>query len=327
VDVLSAFQGRRVLITGGLGFLGLNLVPALLDRGARVRLLNRSLEPLALAWLDRVTAGRPVELLQGDIADRERMPGWLDGADVVINLAGESGAMKSVEEAQTDMEVNVAGHLNLLNALRALAAPPRVVFVSSRLVYGITGSAPVAETHPPQPTSLYGLHKLTVEHYHRIYRQLFGLPYVVLRVTNPYGPYQLPHRRHYGIINRFIMTAIAGGTITLFGGGPQLRDYIHVADVTDAILLAAVDERADGETLNVGAGISLSLGGVAERIVHLAGSGRIDCVPWPENHQKVETGDFCCDTDRIERLLSWRARVGLDEGLRDTIDRYRELLA
>jgi len=309
-----------------LGFLGLNLVPALLDLGARVRLVNRSAEPLALSWLERVTAGRPVELIRGDIADPQGVHRWLDGAAVVVNLAGESGATKSLQQAQEDMQVNIAGHLNLLDALRPLPAPPRVVFPSSRLVYGVTGQTAVAESHPPQPTSLYGLHKLTVEHYYRIYRQSFGVPFVVLRVTNPYGPYQLPQRRHYGIINRFIMTAIEGGTITLFGGGHQLRDYVHVADVTEAIVCACTDERAEGQVLNVGSGASHSLRSIAEQIVESAGTGRIETVPWPEDHRKVETGDFFCDPRHIEQLLGWRARIELTAGLRDTIARYRELL-
>ena len=148
-------NGRQVMVTGGLGFLGLNLVPTLLDAGARVRILNRSLEPQALSWLDRLARGRSLTVFQGDIADAERMPGWLGDADVVVNLAGESGAVKSVQEAQTDMQVNIAGHLNLLDAIRVLPVLPRVVFVSSRLVYGITGTMRAAEARPPnRPASM-----------------------------------------------------------------------------------------------------------------------------------------------------------------------------
>ncbi len=315
----------RVMLPGGLGFLGLNLVPLLLDRGARVRILNRSLDPLAVGWLEHAAAGRPVELLQGDIAD-PRMPEWLEGIDLVINLAGESGAAKSLSEAQADMQVNIAGHLNLLNAARSQARPPRMVFLSSRLVYGVTGDAPVDENHLTRPTSLYGLHKLTVEHYHRIFQEHDGLPFTVLRVTNPYGPYQLPHGRNHGIVNRFVMTALAGGTLRLFGDGGQLRDYIHVADTAEAIVRAGTDERAVGETLNLGSGASVSLGDVARRIVAAAGSGRIETVPWPEGDRKVETGDFLCDTRRIETLLGWKAEISLEEGLRRTVEACRGLI-
>lgn len=319
--------GKRVLLTGGLGFLGLNLVPALLAAGAQVRLLNRSHDPLAVAWLARLAAGRAVELLRGNIADAERMPAWLRDVDLVLNLAGESGAVKSVQLAENDMQVNIAGHLNLLNALRALPAPPRVVFASSRLVYGITGATPTAEGHPTQPTSLYGLHKLTVEHYHRIYRLHFGIPFTVLRLTNPYGPYQLPSRHHHGILNRFVMTALGGGTIQLFGGGPQLRDYLHVADAAEAILRASLLPETDGEILNLGVGVSHSLGEAAGRIVALAGAGRVESVPWPAGYEKVETGDYLCDTHRFASLVGWQPRIGLEEGLHRTVREYRELLA
>ncbi len=318
---------RSVLITGGLGFLGLNLVPALLAAGARVSILNRSLDPLALAWLDRVAAGHPVAVQGGDISDREQIHGWLREAELVINLAGESGAAKSLSDAQADMQVNIAGHLNLLDALRRRDKPPRVVFVSSRLVYGVTGQGPVDEGRPPLPTSLYGLHKLTVEHYHRLYWQHFGVPFTILRLTNPYGPYQLPHRREYGVVNRFVMAAIRGETIRLYGGAPQLRDYVYVGDVVEALLRVAADERASGETLNVGSGTPMGLCDMAQAIVAAAGSGRLAVVPWPELEKKVETGDFVCDVGRIRELLGWRARVDLAEGLRATVESYRALLS
>jgi nucleoside-diphosphate-sugar epimerase len=318
--------GSRALIAGGLGFLGLNLVGPLLDAGAEVRVLSRSLHPLALAWLDEICGGRAVEVVQRDLGDAERHPEWFDGFDLIFQLAGESGAAQSVREARADMQANVAGHLALLEAIRSLASPPRVVFASSRLVYGSTGSEPVSEEHPTRPTSLYGVHKLTVEHYHRLYWMHYGVPFCALRITNPYGPYQLPGRRHYGILNHFAMTALAGETISLYGGGGQLRDYIHVADVARALLLAATAERASGEIFNLGAGRSVTLQGAASRLVALAGAGRLEEVAWPEGALRVETGDFVCDVARIAERLGWRAEIDLDSGLGATLDAYRRLL-
>ncbi|HEY0511548.1 MAG TPA: NAD-dependent epimerase/dehydratase family protein [Thermoanaerobaculia bacterium] len=320
-------QGRCVVLLGGLGFIGLNLVPELLRAGARVEIVNRSLDPLALRWLDRQAAGSSVGVHQGDIRDAEKLHGWLEPADVVINLAGESGAVKSVRDAPTDAQVNVGGHLAVLEALRGRRRPVRVVFISSRLVYGVTGPTPVDEAHPARPTSLYGLHKLTVEHYHRLYWEHFGIPYTVLRLTNPYGPFQLPDRREYGIVNRFILTALRGETITLFGDGSQLRDYLHVSDAVAAILRTSTDGRAAGEILNVGAGVSVSLREMAEKIVAAVGSGRVGVVPWPEGYERVETGDFLCDTGYIERLIGWKAGTDLETGLRRTVDCCREILA
>ncbi len=315
------------MLLGGLGFIGLNLVPELVLAGARVEILNRSLDPLALRWLDRQAGGAPVSVRQGDIRDAEKLHGWLRAADVVINLAGQSGAVKSACDALVDAQVNVGGHLAVLEALRGCRHPPRVVFISSRLVYGVTGSTLVAEPHPALPTSLYGLHKLTVEHYHRLYWEHFGIPYTVLRLTNPYGAFQLPGRREHGVANHFFLAALRGETITLFGGGRQLRDYLHVSDAVAAILRATTDERAAGEILNVGAGVSVSLREMAERIVEVAGSGKVEAAPWPEGYERVETGDFLCDIGRIERLLGWRPVLDLEMGLRKTMETCREILA
>ena len=316
-----------MVLLGGLGFIGLNLLPELLRAGARVEIVNRSLDPLAVRWLDRQAGGAPLSLHQGDIRDVEKLHSWLRTADVVVNLAGESGAVKSERHALADAEVNVGGHLAVLEALRGRPRPARVIFVSSRLVYGVTGSAVVDEDHPTRPTSLYSLHKLTVEHYHRLYWEHFGIPYTVLRLTNPYGPFQVPDRREHGIVNRFILAALRGQAITLFGGGRQLRDSIHISDASLAILRAAADAQATGETLNVGAGVSVSLREMAERIVEITGSGTVESVPWPEGYERVETGDFLCDTRRIERLLGWRPVMELETGLRKTVAFYRELLA
>jgi UDP-glucose 4-epimerase len=317
--------GQRALVTGGLGFLGLNLVGPLLDGGAQVRLLSRSLDPLAIAWLDEIRSGRPVEVLQGDAAMAEQRPEWFVGVDYVFHLAGESGAEKSLRKAHQDMEVNVSVHLGLLEALRARDRPPRVVFASSRLVYGATAAEPVNEQHATQPTSLYGVHKLAAEHYHRIYWMHHGVPYCSLRITNPYGPYQLPSRRHYGILNRFMIAALAGDSIPLYGGGSQLRDYVHVDDVARALLAAAIDERAVGQTFNLGSGQSIAIGNAARRIVDLAGSGRVEEVPWPPGALQVETGDFLCDISHIDAQLGWRPRIGLDEGLTKSLGAYRSL--
>ena len=319
-------RGETVVVAGGLGFIGLNLTAALLRAGARVRIINRTAKPQARRWLEQVDGGHAVELVEGDIGDVALLAPQVADATLVINLAGESGAAKSLREAQRDTEVNVLAQIRLLDTIRETGNHPRLVFVSSRLVYGITGAEAASEAHPTRPTSLYGLHKLTVEHYYRLYWEHHGIPYTALRVTNPYGPYQLPERVQYGIVNRFVMAALAGETLPLFGGGRQLRDYLFVTDLVDAILLGATLDAGIGQTFNVGSGLPTSLREVSQLIVELAGSGRVEVVPWPDSDRKVETGDFVCDTSRIARLLGWQCGVPLREGLARTVEAYRALV-
>jgi len=319
-------RGPQVLVIGGLGFIGLNLVRPLLASGARVRILNRSVDPQARTWLDRLAEGHPITVCHGELSETTRLEEWLEDIDAIVNLAGESGAERSVRESITDMHSNVASQLTLLDKLREMGRSPVLVFASSRLVYGVTRAECVDESRLPRPTSVYGVHKLTVEHYHRLYWELHGIPSVILRLTNPYGPYQLPRRRHYGILNRFVMAALRGESIKLYGDGVQLRDYVHVDDVADAVLKALHNSGAVGETFNIGSGASVALGEVARRVVALAGSGTVESAPWPEGARKVETGDFRCDIRHARERLGWSPTVDLDAGLLRTISSYRELI-
>lgn len=319
---------RRVLVTGGLGFLGLNTVGGLLDRGAQVRIVSRSRSATALEWLDRIAAARPVELVIADVGTAA--PGvspWLEGLDAVVHLAGESGAAWSLDRPSQELHGNVEAQLFFLDALRRMACPPHVVFVSSRLVYGAGGGVPVDERSPVDPTSLYAAHKLTVENYLKVYGRSTGLPWTILRVTNPYGPFQPPATETHGVVNRFVQAAIASRPITIYGDGSQLRDVLHVDDVVRAILLSLGETAARSEVLNVGAGRSLPLAEIARRVVAIARSGTLESRPWPESDLRVETGDFRCSTARIAGLLGWQPRIDLDEGLERTVRAYRDLFA
>lgn len=319
----SGWPGRRVLVPGGLGFLGLNTVASLVRQGAFVRVLSRSLPPLALLWLDHLRHGLEVEVLEGDIANESGWPGWLDGIDTVIHLAGESGAAKSLQQAWLDLRVNVEGHLTLLDALRERPAAPRLVFASSRLVYGRTGRCAVNEEHLTAPTSLYGVHKLTIEHYLRIYGLSFGLESISLRLTNPFGPYQLPARRTHGFVNRFVIQALGGEPILVYGEGRQQRDVLFVDDAVEAILAAADHASQEAPSINVGAGASLPLMEIAGKVAERVDGALLENRPWPATDRLVETGDFFCDRSLAERVLGWSPKAGLDEGLDRTVAFYR----
>lgn len=318
---LAAYHNRTVLVTGGFGFIGSNLVPRLVELGADVRLLARSWPP------ENDSAGtgvrRKVRFFKGDIRDEAVVRRAVVGCDFVFHLAGKSGSATSNESPLEDLDVNCRGLLILLNSVRLLAPKAVVVFPSSRLVYAPNLPMPVTEHAETSPISIYGAHKLASESYLHIFGRLYGTRSVVLRITNPYGPFQRPEQTNYGVINQFIHRAVRGETISLFGTGDQLRDYIHIDDVVRALLLVAMSPAAANGTFNVGCGYGTSLAELANLVVDLAGGGRVEHVPWPEAEARVETGPFYADTTRLEDATGWVPRVGLADGVRSVMSRLR----
>jgi nucleoside-diphosphate-sugar epimerase len=270
---------------------------------------------------------RGVHIVEADIRDGEAMRRFVGQPAVIFNLAGRSGAVRSVDDPLTDLDVNCRGSLELLQAVQQENRSAKVVFCSSRLVYGQVGEQPVREDRETAPRCAHAIHKLAAEQYLRLYEQLFGLSFSVARITNPYGPGQPGARTDYGVVNRMIHLALAGNTITVYGDGSQRRDYIHIDDVVEALLRLGERGAADGVTYNVGTGLGTPLVDMAHAIVAAAGSGRIEHVPWPGIALQIETGDFVADISRIQNDLGWRPRVGLDEGLRRTVAHYRAHVA
>jgi nucleoside-diphosphate-sugar epimerase len=316
---VSFYRDRRVLVLGGLGFIGRSLTAYLRRAGARVTVVTRSLAAHRDAIADPDAGTHVVRRAEADLRDGPAMAAAVAEQDVVFNLAGQSGAVRSMEDPWTDLDVNVRGNLVLLEAMRAVSPAAKVVFVGSRLEYGRVGVAPVGEDHPSDPLCLHAVHKLAVEQYLRLYGKLFGLRFAVARVTNPYGPGQPRGRTAYGVINRMIHLALSGGTLTVYGDGSQRRDYIYIDDVAAALARLGESPASDGRVYNVGTGVGTRFVDAARRITDLAGSGRVELVDWPPLAAQIETGDFIADISRIRREVGWQPVVALDEGLQRTI--------
>jgi UDP-glucose 4-epimerase len=312
-----AFRGRVVLVTGGFGFVGSNLVPRLIELGAEVRVLAHSWPPPGELWDE---GERPkVRLYKGDIRDEAVVQDAAEGSDFVFHLAGKSGASTSNESPLEDLDVNCRGLLLLLDAMRNLAPEAVLVFPSSRLVYAPNLPLPVAEHAQTRPLSIYGAHKLAAENYLSVFQHHHGLKSVVLRITNPYGPFQRPEQRNYGVINQFIHKAVRGQPITLFGAGEQLRDYVHVDDVAAALMTAATSPAAVNGTFNVGSGHGTSLAELAALIVQVAGTGTVEHVEWPKAEAQVETGNFVADIGSFTAATGWTPKVALRDGLEGVV--------
>ena len=311
----------RVLVIGGLGFIGVNLTERLVTEGRTVTIVT----PSRAKHADRAVAfeARGVRIVEGDLRDAAAMTKAVAGQAIVFNLAGESGAVRSMEDPWTDLDVNCRGNLVLLEALRTVNRDAKLVFVGSRLEYGRQTIQPVDEEQAPDPLCLHAIHKLTVEKYLRLYGSLFGLRYTIARVTNPYGPGQPPGRTAYGVVNRLIHLALAGDALPIYGDGTQRRDYIHVDDLVSALVGLAGSPSSDGRVFNVGSGEGTRMIDMAHAIIELAGGGRVEHVAWPALAGQIETGDFVADISRMRAELGWAPAIALREGLQKTIAHYR----
>lgn len=317
---MSPFEHRRVLVIGGFGFIGVNLTERLHALGARVTIATRSIQRHSEAATDAASQG--ARILEADLRDEAAMRAAVAGQDIVFNLAGQSGAVRSMEDPFTDLDVNCRGNLVLLEALRAENRSAKLVFVSSRLAYGRAGSKPVTEDDIANPTSMHAMHKLAVEKYLEIHGRVHGLLFAIARLTNPYGPGQPSDRTAYGVVNHMIHRALAGDTIPVYGDGRQQRDYIYIDDAVAALLRMGESAASNGRTYNVGSGIGTALVDMARAITAMAG-GRVELIDWPSLAERIETGDFVADIGRIRRELAWEPRVSLAEGLERTVSFYR----
>ena len=317
----TRYADRRVLVLGGLGFVGMHLTNALLDAGAGVTVVTRS----RARHLESAVAfeSRGARVIEGDVRDADAMRAAVDGQRVIFNLAGESGAVASMQDPAADLDVNCRGALTVLEAIRRHNPAALLVFTGSRLEYGRPSQMPVPEDSRMAPLCLHAVHKLMVEEYLAVYRRVYGTRSVVARLTNPYGPGQPESRVAYGVVNRLVHLALERQALPIYGDGAQQRDYIYVGDAVEALLAIGDADALAGSTYNIGSGVGTRLVDMAARIIEQAGGGRVEFAPWPELALQIETGDFVADISRAAGDLGWRPRVSLDEGLRRTVAFYR----
>lgn len=322
-DVADFFKGKTVLITGGAGFIGSTIAHAVHALGAKVKVLDAMLPLYGGNTFNLDGILDDIEFIEGDIRDKETVDSIVSGADVVFNMAAQVSYIDSKEQPFLDLDINGRGQMNVLEAVREHAPDARVLFASSRMVYGKILTLPVTEEHPTNPLSLYGIHKLLAEKYHRYFSDTFDIHALSVRIPNPYGPRQQMKHSKYSIVGWFVRQAMEGNEIQIFGDGEQERDYLYIDDIVDAFLHLAVKGES-GEVYNIGTDERVTFGGMVDAVLEEVGSGTKKHVPWPENYEKNETGNYVADTTKISDLTGWKPGVALKDGIQRMVEYYKQ---
>jgi UDP-glucose 4-epimerase len=321
---MEGFRDRQVLVTGGLGFIGSNLAIELVRLGARVTIVDNMLPRQGGNLFNVSEVEDRVRVNFSDVRDQPSMNYLIKGMDYVFHLAGQVNHVDSMKNPTQDLDINCRGTLVLLEALRANNRGCRVVFAGTRGEYGASVRLPVAEDHPTNPKGIYAVTNLTAEKMVLVYDDIFGIKGTCLRITNTFGPrHQMAHDE-YGVFNWFIRKALDGEMVPVFGDGKILRDFLYVEDLVECLLMTAATEGAYGEVFNVGGGVPVSFHELAQKIVEVVGSGRVGFTKFTRERKEVEPGDYYTDISKIKRIVGWRPKTDLAEGIRRTADFYRK---
>jgi UDP-glucose 4-epimerase len=321
MDHLAFYRGRRVLVTGGLGFIGSNLCRTLADLGANVVAVDSLLPDYGGNLFNLDGYEDRVRINVADVRGHG-MEYLVRGHDVLFNLAGQVSHIDSMTDPFTDLEINCRSQLWILEAVRKSNPGVKIVYAGTRQIYGKPQRLPADETHPLQPTDVNGINKISGELYHLVYHSVYGIRSSSLRLTNTYGPRQLIRHSRQGFIGWFVKKVVLGEEIEIFGDGLQRRDFDYVDDVVDAFLRAGASDAVDGEVFNLGGGEPVSLLDLVKLMIEIAGRGSYRLVPFPPERKRIDIGDFYSDSSKLRRTLGWKPSATLKDGLARTLEYY-----
>jgi UDP-glucose 4-epimerase len=320
------YRGRRVMITGGLGFIGSNLARALIEAGADVLLVDSLIPDYGGNLFNVEGLESRLTINVADIRQQSTMNYLVRDRDVIFNLAGQVSHIDSMRDPETDLEINCRAQLTLLEACRRHNPGVKVVYAGTRQVYGKPSTLPVNEQHLVRPTDINGINKAAGEYYHLVYNNVFHVRACSLRLTNVYGPRQLVKHNRQGFIGWFIRLAVEGKEIQIYGDGSQVRDFVFVDDVVDAFLRAGATDAVNGDVFNVGGAEPISHRDLVEMLIEVAGNGSVRYVEWPADKKAIDIGSFYSDSSKFQEATGWQPSVSLREGFRRSVAFYREHL-
>lgn len=318
------YKNLPVIVTGGLGFIGSTLSLKLVKLGAKVTIID-SLVPQYGGNLFNIEQIKDkVKVNINDVRDEVNMRKLVRNQKIMFNLAGQVSHIDSMEDPFTDLDINAKSQLSILEVCRKCNTDIKIVYASTRQIYGKPLYLPVDERHPLQPTDVNGINKIAGEHYHLLYNNIYGINTVVLRLTNTYGPRLLVKHNRQGFLGWFIHLLLDKKEITIFGNGQQLRDLNYIDDVVDALLLCGVETKAVGRAMNLGDHVHISILDIVKTMIKINGGGKYKLVPFPKEMKKIDIGDYYSNYDLAKQLIGWEPSTSIEAGMRQTIEFYKQ---
>ena len=317
----------RSLITGGLGFIGSNLAHYLTKLGHSVTIVDSLIPEYGGNLRNIFSLQDKVTINLSDVRDSKSIEELVKGKDFLFNLAGQTSHIDSMRDPITDLDINARAQLSTLEACRKNNSKIRIVFASTRQIYGKPKYLPVDETHPLRPVDVNGINKIAGEQYHILYNQIYGIKSSVLRLTNTYGPRMRIKDARQTFLGIWLRHLVEGVPIQVFGDGQQRGDYNFIDDVLDALMIAATNEDAVGGVYNLGSPTPLSLKDTAKIMcAEMNDSSNYYMVPFPAERKAIDVGDFICDYSLFRSKFGWEPKVGFQEGIRKSIEYFKEEL-
>lgn len=321
----TLLAGRKILITGGLGFIGANLARHLINFDAQVTLVDSLIPEYGGNLYNIAGIEERVRVNISDVRDEHSMRYLIQGQDILFNLAGQTSHMDSMQDPFTDLEINAHAQLAILETCRKYNPNVKIVFASTRQIYGKPDILPVNESHILRPVDVNGINKMAGEWYHILYNNVYGLRACALRLTNTYGPRMRIKDARQTFLGVWIRLLVEGQPFDVWGG-EQMRDFTYVEDAVDALLLAATNDVANGKAYNLGGDCVVTLRELADLIITANSGGRYTIHEFPSDRKRIDIGDYYADDSLIKQELGWEPQIPLQVGLTNTIQFYRHNL-
>ncbi|MEB3301558.1 MAG: NAD-dependent epimerase/dehydratase family protein [Cyanobacteriota bacterium] len=328
LTVLTAdsWREKRILITGGAGFIGSTLAERLAKNGSQVTVIDSLVPEYGGNLFNLNGCSEKIRINFSDIREPYSLQPLLRDVDYLFNLAGQTSHMDSMNDPHTDLNINCAAQLNLLETCRAVNPSIRIIFASTRQIYGTPDYLPVDENHRIAPVDINGIHKYAAEQYYTMYHKLYGIRSGILRLTNTIGPRMRIKDARQTFVGIWIRRLIENQPIEVWGG-EQLRDFNDVEDVVDAMLVAALNENFYGDVFNLGSSDKISLIALAKMMINNHGSGDIIVKEYPVERKKIDIGDYYSSHDKFSALTGWSPQRTVEQTLKRTISYYKTNIA